>query len=566
MLMSIITTYAFSQQDKDLDKTIKQEAKRLKKEGWMVAIGSPFIEEQLQKAIKLQREEDGNHQSRYFFGNAISGGSYYDAARIQATELAKANLAGMITTELTSAVNIMLGNKQISQNEAQSASEILLQAKSAFKQRLNGIDPVIDVYRNKKDGTVEVQIRFAYEKSKAILPYAEGQEGEANNLILASQYIGDCYYNGNSVEQDEEQALKWYEIAAQEGSPTALFKIGRIKNNGSKPVIEWLTDNDIVTSNVYHVKAGIKSTSAIKTVEVTVNGLLFRDLSVVEDDGYDMSIDKTVNLNKGQNTIVIRAKNDNGTAKIEKSITYDPTYNINTPQTSDKRIALIIGNSNYNDSDKSLRNPKNDATDISTKLRTLGFDVTTIIDAGKQTIEQKLYEFGEKAKTYDAALFYYAGHGIQNKGVNYLIPVDAKLRAEDEIPYHCVDANLVLDKMESAGCKTKIVILDACRNNPFARSWHRSLGNETQGLSKMDAPNGIFIGYATGPGQVAQDGSGRNSPYTQALLKMLDKPNQTLGSFYIGVVNEVKNLTNNQQWPWQSNSLDGEFFFNKKSE
>ena len=82
----------------------------------------------------------------------------------------------------------------------------------------------------------------------------------------------------------------------------------------------------------------------------------------------------------------------------------------------------------------------------------------------------------------------------------------------------------------------------------------------------MDAPNGIFIGYATGPGQVAQDGKGRNSPYTEALLKMMDKPNLTLGSFYIGVVNEVKNLTNGQQWPWQSNSLDGEFYFNKKSE
>ena len=472
----------------------------------------------------------------------------------------------MIITELTSAVNIMLGNKQISQNEAKSASEIILQGKSTFAQRLNGIEPVIDVYRNKKDGTVEVQIRFAYEKSKALLPSIEGLEGESNNLVLASQYIGDCYYNGNGVEQNEEQALKWYEIAAQEGSPTALFKIGHFKNNGLRPVIEWLTDDDIVKSNVYHVKAGIKSTSKVKTVEVTVNGQLFRDLSVVEDDGYDLSIDKTIVLNKGQNTIVIRAKNDNGSAKIEKSITYDPTYNPKPIPSSDKRIALIIGNSNYNDSDKSLRNPKNDATDISAKLRTLGFDVTTVIDASKQTIEQKLYEFGKKAKTYDAALFYYAGHGIQNKGVNYLIPVDAKLRDEDEIPYHCVDANLVLDKMESAGCKTKIVILDACRNNPFARGWHRSLGNEAQGLSKMDAPNGIFIGYATGPGQVAQDGSGRNSPYTQALLKMLDKPNLTLGSFYIGVVNEVKNLTNNQQWPWQSNSLDGEFFFNKKSE
>ncbi len=564
MLLSMISSFVAAQ-DKKLEKEVKDRVKELKKEGWKAPSAGLPMEDQVRKSFKLQREEDSNYQRRYITGYAIGTGSLYNGAKGEATTMAKAFLADQINTELSSAVDNMMENRAISLEEVNTVSNLIMTAKTTVKQRLYNIIPVMELCRTNKHGNVEILVELAYDKKKAFQQFLDGEDSnEGNNQILLANYVGDKFYNGNGVEQDGDEALKWFEIAAKEGSAKAQAMINSIEK--SKPIIEWLSDDNIVNSNVYKVKAGVKSTSKIKRSEITINGLLFRDLSIVEDDGYDMRIDKTVVLNKGRNTIVISAKNDNGTAKIEKNITYDPTYSINTPQTYDKRVALIIGNSNYNDSDKSLRNPKNDATDISAKLRTLGFDVITIIDAGKQTIEQKLYEFGEKAKTYDAALFYYAGHGIQNKGVNYLIPVDAKLRAEDEIPYHCVDANLVLDKMESAGCKTKIVILDACRNNPFARSWHRSLGNETQGLSKMDAPNGIFIGYATGPGQVAQDGKGRNSPYTQALLKMLDKPNQTLGSFYIGVVNEVKNLTNNQQWPWQSNSLDGEFFFNKKSE
>lgn len=560
MLLSIFATFAYAQ-DKEMEKSLKQEVKRLKKEGWQVAIGSLPLEDQLRKAIKMQREENSSHQQRYVFGNAISAGSFYDAAKMQATELSKVDLAGKISSELTSAVNYMLSNGQISQKDAESGSKVILEGKSSFKQRLYNIQPVVEVYRTRNDGSVEVQIRLACKMKDAILPHSQGQDDkDDSNLIFASLTIGDSYFDGNGVEQDGDQALKWYEKAAEEGSPSAQAKMEQLKR--SRPVIEWLANDDNVKSNVYRVKAGVRSTSKIKMIEITVNGQLFRDLSVVEEDGFDANIDKTVVLGEGQNVIVIKAKNAAGSSTIEKIVTYNTGKN--PLPTSDKRIALIIGNSNYKDSSKSLRNPKNDATDISIKLRTLGFEVMLITDASKQTIEQKLYEFGEKAQKYDAALFYYAGHGIQNKGVNYLIPVDATLRAEDELPYHCVDANLVLDKMESARCKTKIVILDACRNNPFARSWHRSLGNENQGLSKMDAPNGIFIGYATGPGQVAQDGKGRNSPYTEALLKMMDRPNLTLGSFYIGVVNEVKRLTNDQQWPWQSNSLDGEFYFNKR--
>jgi len=175
---------------------------------------------------------------------------------------------------------------------------------------------------------------------------------------------------------------------------------------------------------------------------------------------------------------------------------------------------------------------------------------------------QAVNEFGEQAKQYDVALFYYAGHGIQSRGENYLIPVDANLASEGDMKYECENAGRILDKMEESHCRAKIVILDACRNNPFERSWHR--GSTGGGLSVINAPEGTFIAYATNPGNVAQDGLSRNSPYTEALLKMLDEPNLPLENFFKRVLREVKRKTQGAQSPWSSSSFDGDFFFNRK--
>jgi uncharacterized caspase-like protein len=186
---------------------------------------------------------------------------------------------------------------------------------------------------------------------------------------------------------------------------------------------------------------------------------------------------------------------------------------------SKRGIALVIGNSAY--AEGPLKNPVNDANDISAKFRNLGFDVISVIDANQEDMGNSIDDFGAKASKYDVAIFYYSGHGIQHNGENYLIPVNARLRSEVDIRYSCENLNRVLAKLEESNCKLKILMLDACRNNPFERSWTRA--GSSRGLSSMDAPMGTIISYATAPGSTAEDGVGqRNSPYTAAFLNLLD--------------------------------------------
>jgi len=218
---------------------------------------------------------------------------------------------------------------------------------------------------------------------------------------------------------------------------------------------------------------------------------------------------------------------------------------------------LIIGNSAYDAFP--LTNPVNDATDIAAKLKTLGFDVMLLTDKTKKQMEQAIYDFNDRAQNYDVAFFYYAGHAVQYNGKNYLIPVDADLREERDIEYECTIVDRVMAKMDNTGKKLKIVTLDACRNNPFERSW-RSIGGK--GLSFMDAPTGTFIAYSTAPNGVASDGTGRNSPYTTELLKKLDIKGLKIEDLYKQVREAVLKSTNGRQVPWDQSSLVGDFYFN----
>jgi len=219
------------------------------------------------------------------------------------------------------------------------------------------------------------------------------------------------------------------------------------------------------------------------------------------------------------------------------------------------RTALVIGNGAYRDAP--LRNPANDARDMAAKLRELGFQVIERSDADRQTMRQALREFEQQLRQRrGVGLFYYAGHGVQLKGQNYLIPVGVDIRQEFEIPDEGIDAEAVLRAMESAGNGFNIVILDACRNNPFARS----LGS--RGLARMDGPAGTFIAYATGPGAISQDGgAGRNSPYTRHLLATLNTPGLSLEQVFKQVLVAVEQDTGGSQIPWVASSLRGEFYF-----
>lgn len=222
---------------------------------------------------------------------------------------------------------------------------------------------------------------------------------------------------------------------------------------------------------------------------------------------------------------------------------------------AETRTALVIGNGAYQDAP--LRNPANDARDMAAKLRELGFQVIERIDADRQTMRQALREFEQQLRQQrGVGLFYYAGHGVQLKGQNYLIPVGVDIRQEFEIPDEGVDAEAVLRAMEAAGNGFNIVILDACRNNPFTRS----LGS--RGLARMDGPAGTFIAYATGPGAISQDGgAGRNSPYTHHLLEALNTPGLSLEQVFKQVLVAVERDTGGSQIPWVASSLRGEFYF-----
>ena len=228
-----------------------------------------------------------------------------------------------------------------------------------------------------------------------------------------------------------------------------------------------------------------------------------------------------------------------------------------------ERLALLIGNSHYNHGG-SLANPVNDVRAIKKALESLGFTVMKYENCSQETMKRAMDKFGWKLKGKNVGLFFYAGHGVQVNGHNYLLPADAKLDSVNDAEYDCVRADRVLAKMESAGSRTNIVILDACRNNPFERSWRR--GTEGSGLAFMNAPSGSLIAYSTAPGKTALDGRGKNSPYTAALLQHLGTPNITVIQMFQRVRSTVKGGSGGQQTPWESTSLMGNFYFASKGE
>ena len=223
---------------------------------------------------------------------------------------------------------------------------------------------------------------------------------------------------------------------------------------------------------------------------------------------------------------------------------------------NEQRVALVMGNSNYKEAP--LRNPLNDATDIAETLDSLGFSVTLRTNANTKQMRSAIREFAQKLKRGGVGLFYFAGHGIQSRsGKNYLIPVGADLNEEFELEDEAVDANRVLAGMEEAGNRVNIVILDACRNNPFARTWRGAIN----GLAQMSAPTGSFVGFATAPGSIVADTSGRNGIFTKYLLENLKHGDPDIDRVFTRVTAAVANVTGNKQVPWKSSSLTGDFYF-----
>ncbi|MDP7621707.1 MAG: caspase family protein, partial [SAR324 cluster bacterium] len=238
-------------------------------------------------------------------------------------------------------------------------------------------------------------------------------------------------------------------------------------------------------------------------------------------------------------------------------ITYGQERSVKRKGQTGLRFALVIGNSNYQQTSK-LRNPVNDAKAINKTLRELGFTVTALENADQRKMENAIRKFGKKLRTDQAVgLFYYAGHGMQIDGENYLLPVEANPSNEDDVRYDGVPVGKLLGQMKNAGNSMNIVILDACRNNPFTRNFRSS----RRGLAQVTAPAGTFISYATAPGSVAADGEGKNGLFTEKLISHMRTPGLKLEEVFKKVRADVQLASDNKQVPWDASSVTGDFYF-----
>lgn len=230
------------------------------------------------------------------------------------------------------------------------------------------------------------------------------------------------------------------------------------------------------------------------------------------------------------------------------------------PAAAEPRVALVIGNSAYKGDLPALPNPENDAKLMARTLKSVGFDVIDIENASQSDLKKAILDFGNRlsAAGRDATgLVFYAGHGVQVNGENYLIPVDAQIKKEADVDLAAVTLSSIQSQMQFADNAVNIIILDACRNNPLKAS---SRGMK-RGLAEIDAANGTFIAYSTAPGQTAADGNDFNSPYTKALAEKITEPGVSISDVFQEVRTQVLAETGNQQRPWDSSSLTGRFYF-----
>ncbi len=245
--------------------------------------------------------------------------------------------------------------------------------------------------------------------------------------------------------------------------------------------------------------------------------------------------------------------------------TAQKSENKNISLSDQKRVALVLGNSKYEHTSE-LANPKNDADAMAMKLEALGFTVIKGLDQSKSAMESSIRDFVRELPGADVALFFYAGHAIQVSGVNYLIPVNASLEDSTAIDFETINFSVILNFM-NAPDRTSIALLDACRNNPLARSFTRKLGKTRssfvgRGLAAPTSGEGqLLIGFATAPGEVALDGDGINSPFTTALLKHMATPGLEIELMLKRVKADVFNETDGSQSPWNNSALRKEFYF-----
>jgi len=325
------------------------------------------------------------------------------------------------------------------------------------------------------------------------------------------------------------------------------------------PVVTWQnpeTSPVVANSASIDVEACIKSSTDLKSVRIMVNGISLTEDNVFQPSGIDECNylwKNPVILKEGDNSVFIIAANAAGSKTSEELIIkYQPAL-------EEKRIALVIGNSNYG-SKSSLKNPLNDANLMASTLQIMGFDVIKRIDADKKTMESAIREFTEKLPQYNVALFYYAGHGNQVDGTNYIIPTDAMLTTPEACQFEAIKVDFIVSQFERYPKNTNIVILDACRDNPYA-AWERGSLN---GFKAMSFSNGTIISFATSEGATAADGKGANGLFTEELVRQMYSP-QTIENVFKKTRIEVSKKSNGRQVPQEWTKLVGDFYFVKEN-
>ena len=317
--------------------------------------------------------------------------------------------------------------------------------------------------------------------------------------------------------------------------------------------IEYKSDGTRYRSGVYEqnelVRLEIVNPSIFNRIPPNVNPVVVNYRRIIENERLRAEAEEAKKKN---------AEVGDRVPLVEQQTTQTQATQPSVTQSRSKRIALVIGNANYKV--RPLKNPRNDADDISRSLRFSGFEIIDLRDASLQQMRNGVRQFGDRLINNDVGLVYYSGHGVEVKGRNYFIPVNADIMREDEIADQGLDVSLILEKMNTAGKGVNILIVDACRDDPFGRSFRST----SRGLAAIDAPRGIIIAYATSPGKVASDGDGRNSPYTKNLVKVMQQPNKPIELVFKEVRRAVQEETKNQQTPWESTSLSGDFYFKEQ--
>lgn len=375
---------------------------------------------------------------------------------------------------------------------------------------------------------------------------------EQNNA-RAQCNLGYMYYKGYGVDKDLIQANFWYKKAADQGNAQAQYNLGFNYEYGEG------VEKDLKEAILWYQKAADNNIEDAKNALARLQGKA-PSLNQKKNTAKNSRTNTNINRQKTKDTKQTITKTVAQATTTQETVTKTAT-NLQIPVVAEqKRIALILGNGDYPLG--RLPNPINDAKDISKKLGALGFKTIVRTNGQKGKTRDIIAQFCEEAKQFDAILFYYAGHAIQDQGVNFLVPINAKIESPGDIEDQCISLNWILRRMNDSGVKTKIIILDACRDNPIANSWERGITSE--GLSAVgNIPEGTFLVYSAQAGKKAKDGVGkRNSPFAEAMLKALDIPFLPVHDMFHKVKNMVAEQTNNAQIPSQINNLIGDFYFN----